>query len=354
MNSQIKLLLSHNDIEQQFLELKIDIYSHSLAQKFFKEFKRIVAQDYFGSSKWTHIQKNYSFLGWPNSNRNLLFLCQEVDRYIKMINTFSINEGWAQYSENYYIDVLFDEINLGGLNEACKVSQEKLNKLHSKFEKMMGQVWARSEFFIDADDDIRFALIQINHLCHEMEAFIRSQNFLSPITQVSFLEPTRIELNTEDDKYFSLTPKFGQVVLHYCQTSKTYWDAFYDNDNFVEEDNINCLKYYSGEFDILWNKTPGLVLCENSFNKWLEHQGINSLEKKNRVGHALIGEVDLSIFGQKKHEEILSILGNYLNICEISILEDNLGSSLEKRIKVPYNWKDSNYMKKQLELFCHE
>lgn len=329
----VVLTLGHGQTTESF-DLPLKIYDHSLAHKFLSELIAVLTSAQSEDKAQTHLQKNYAFLGWPQHFRDLPFLCHEMNHYIEQVNRFSRAEGWAKFNSLYEINCHF----------SAPLRFELLNEVHHHFEKMMGQVWQRSEFFLDADDETRFALIQINHLCHEIEALERGKKQFSPVTQVSFLEPQRHLLSDEDYRFFSLAPQFGQVVLHYCQTSKTPWDAFYDQDTLVNEDNVNTLKYYSAEFDILW---PEQNTDVTSFKEWLKEK---KREDERGLGHALLGEVDFSLLDFSDRATFLQKLSQFLDIKKITVKK----TEFELSTDFSYNPRSPNYMQKQIELFSHE
>ena len=62
-------------------EVKIDIYDSSLGKRFLSALKDNL-------TKKRVLEKNFCFLGWANSKRDLRFLCRELNQNIEQINSF--------------------------------------------------------------------------------------------------------------------------------------------------------------------------------------------------------------------------------------------------------------------------
>ena len=62
----------------------IDVYDTNLGIRFIKALKDNLL-------KKRILEKNFCFLGWADSKRNLNFLCKELNESIAQINSFSFN-----------------------------------------------------------------------------------------------------------------------------------------------------------------------------------------------------------------------------------------------------------------------
>ena len=71
--------------------------------------------------------------------------------------------------------------------------------------------------------------------------------------------------------------EFGDVFLHYAQTGKTPIEAFEDNDDYVFNNNINALRYMSGEFNIWWSNSTEdseITSTKERLRNWLKERDV--------------------------------------------------------------------------------
>jgi len=151
-----------------------------------------------------------------------------------------------------------------------------------------------------------------------------------------------------------LERNFGQLNMHYCQTGKTHWEAFNDNDEEIFPENISGLRFYSAEFDIdlgpFWTDkdldSEWWKEKKSAFRNWLVKNHFDPEDPKLSLGTLKIGQIDLEQFESKNHADIIRKLSAYLNIHKITIIDDD--GILEQ--KFPYSWSDPQYMMKQYRL----
>ena len=108
------------------------------------------------------VEKNYCFMGFPDTARTLEYLCNELNHYIKHINLFNRYKVWESaglkpyiIEEHFTVDTVrfgteypvgWDEENLG-----LSVKHEVMNRLHNHFERLQGTVWNLSDYYKHAD-----------------------------------------------------------------------------------------------------------------------------------------------------------------------------------------------------------
>ena len=153
-----------------------------------------------------------------------------------------------------------------------KLKHEACNKLHKYFEELQGTAWTLSPYYKIADNKTKYAIRQLNNLCHEIEGWeianrkkIVDPEWIRPSQITTFLHAPRYELQTDDFDFFKhnrYDREFGGVYLHWSQIGKTLFEVFRDKDEAVGEGGINHQQYYSGEFDIEWGQT----INENTFD----------------------------------------------------------------------------------------
>jgi len=302
------------------------------------------------------LEKNFCFMGFPKTARTLPYLCDQVNQAIATINAFF---------PDYQIEEYFTPENTVATDYAENgPNHGLLNKLHNHFERLQGTVWNLSDYYKRADYETKYAIRELNTICHEMENLILSQRklvndpyWVRPSQITTFLNTTRYDLIDEHRQGFIINGydrKFGGVYMHWTQIGKTLFEVFRD-ENAPELTDTVCeaiteLQYYSGEFDIEW--ANDVVLGgENSwhneeqerFKRWLKSNGRDPQDSKLSLGYLAIGQVDLQrSFETTEYQKIWDILSNHLDIYSIEI--DGIKNIFD------YCWSDSNYKQMQIDI----
>jgi len=339
----------------------------------------LLAQDWVGALKELlkserPLEKNYCFMGFPETARDLNYLCNELNQHIRRINLFNRKKIWQDAGLRSYIiedyftpDVVrfdsdypigWDDENLG-----LSVKHEAMNRLHNHFERLQGVAWNLSEYYKLADYETKYAIRQLNNICHEIETLILSQRkqavlpeWVRPSQITTFLQAQRYELTYEHRQLFltnGYDREFGRVYMHWTQVGKTLFEVFRDEHAPVLTDTI-CeaiteLKYYSGEFDIEWgnnvtygNGMPWHDQEQDRFQQWLRDNNRDPADVNLSLGYLPIGRVDLiRSFGTDSPIEIRKILGKYLDIYQIEV-NGTCG-------QFNYCWSDDDYQQQQID-----
>jgi hypothetical protein len=248
------------------LSVYIDIWDHSLARKWLQSLDQLLINDY-------HLEKNYCFLGFADSERTPEYLLSQINYSINSINQANIG---------YYIDDHFDMANsvesgplmLG--SNAGRVRQDKFNNLHRYFEDLQGTSSHISNFYHKADPATRWHIRQLNLLCHEFESLMLSvrKRVLAPEWQrpsqlMCWLNAPRFSLGPDDYEMFGVDsinrPLGGVYVGINKAVGKHHWEVFVDearyDPNFVIDDLTTTVlagqTQAAGDFDIEWANNPG-------------------------------------------------------------------------------------------------
>ena len=299
------------------------------------------------------LEKNFCFLGFADSERNLNYLVAELNKSTAKINAFEFKPPYEkippfrgddfQYSSNLPLDTGEVATKEGGL--ARKLKHEACNLLHRYFEDLQGTAWQLSEYYRQANAETKYAIRQLNNLCHEIENWVWADRkkavnpeWIRPSQITTFLNAPRYDLQDEDYELFKhnrYDRELGGVYLHWSQIGKTLYEVWRDEDAPKLTDalcsEINHQKYYSGEFDIEWGRTITEKLYDfkekqiNEYRAWLEENGYDWEDPKLSLGYIKIGQVDLHrSFGKgAKFKEIYETMSNNLNITNIKIVSDN-------------------------------
>ena len=375
MPSKIKVVLRDFRTNQK-IDYDIIPHEHELADKWIVALKGLL-------SNGNILEKNYCWHGWPNSPRTLEYLCDQLNQHIKTINMPDVQQGWIDAGlEPYVIEehftpdaVRFPNVYAPGMTEElyAKGHREELalslalkhgimNKLHNHFEILQGTVEQLSPYYKHASDNAKWAIRQLNNICHELESLCLSQrkyafdrDWIRPSQITTWLGAPRYNLTTTDRELFNVNRfdrTFGGVYMHWCQIGKTLYEVFRDehapNIDKTTCDAITELQYYSGEFDIEWGRSvtresPWHEDEMNKFRAWLCKQGYDLFDNAGlSLGYLPLGQVDLiGSFGTDNFHDILDRMGNYLDIYSIEV--DDVSATYD------YHWSDWDWREKQIK-----
>ena len=357
---------------KETIDVYFDVIQNDFTKKWKSQLKQLLQQDY-------HLEKNYCFLGFADSPRNVDFICKKINESIEQINNFNSTGKWQQqgladytiqdhfdkdkvmYSENLPIGTTDDgeEMTKPGL----RLKHDAMNRLHRYFEDLQGEAWGLSNYYKIADFKTKYAIRQLNDLCHELESFVISYRkskvepeWQRPSQINTWLQAPRTNLEDNDYELF-LQNKFdrecGGVYLHWAQIGKTHIEVFRDEDGKDIDDvvcsSISALKYYTGEFDIEWGKTiteqtyPWFAKEQKAFLEWLERNGFDQQDPKLALGFIKLAQCNLKkSFNTEDPLQIWSILSTYLDVYKIQI--DDVSNTFD------YSWSQSDFEQKQIEI----
>jgi hypothetical protein len=300
------------------------------------------------------IEKNYCWVGWPSTPRSIEYLTRKLREYVNIINNYNQSPE-CKWDEEYHITEYFHPSTV--MTADIDVNHDIFNRLHHHFEVLQGQVWNISPWFVNASNDVRYAIRQLNNLCHEMEILIKQlraqkhyPEVLSPAAIIGFINGPRELLEDDDYDHFTLQRGGGRVYLGYCQVGKIHWEAFIDNDDHVGHDGISGLKYVSGEVtidfgnDSINRKTHQEKI--NEYKTWLTKHNLSIDDKTIGHGWLHVADIDLSRYPGKSLSEVQDILSNFLDIYKISIEENGI---ITHSNIYDYHWNKPDFENNQKE-----
>jgi len=298
------------------------------------------------------LEKNFCFLGFADSKRDLPHLVRELNKSVEQINLFTFEPPYQQIHPFVSDDFQYSSsLPIGkAVNGDEKVTpgkrlkHEACNLLHRYFEELQGTAWDVSLYYKQADYDTKYAIRQLNNICHEIESWVNADRkkafepeWMRPSQITTFLNAPRKELHDEDFDLFKQNRydrELGGVYLHWSQVGKTLYEVFKDEHAPVMTEalcsEINHQKYYSGEFDVEWGQT--ITEKDHYFKKeemddyrsWLNDNGYDWEDPKLSLGYIKIGQVDLQrTFGAgATFEQIYETMSNNLNITSIKTMSN--------------------------------
>jgi hypothetical protein len=303
------------------------------------------------------LEKNYCFLGFPKTARTVEYLCNQLNQSVATINSFF---------NDYQIDDVYTPDNVVTVDYAPNgPNHDVLNKLHNHFENLQGTVWSLSDYYKRADYETKYAIRQLNNICHELETLILSRRkfvtypqWVRPSQITTFINACRYNLKSEHRELFAVNGYdrvLGGVYMHWTQIGKTFFEVFRDEaapdlTNTVC-DAITELKYYSGEFDVEWGndivygntETPWHTQEQDLFRTWLASNGKDHRDPSLSCGYLPIGQVDLQAsFGTLHYNKIWEILSDHLDVYKIEV--DGVCNIFD------YSWADKGYKQMQIDM----
>ena len=361
LQDQIKITLSGT----KELTYTIRLYDHPFVQRWLEEFKGILRNKLI-------LEKNYCFLGFADSQRNLQFLCDELNSVVWQINRFNASNHWQVAGLKPYPierrftpdDFMYDEnLPVGkavdgdeSITPGCRLKHETCNELHRYFEDLQGQAWNLSQYYYIADDATKYSIRQLNNLCHEIEGWVNAYRkskfepeWIRPSQITTFLHAPRKQLQPTDYDLFiknRYDRELGGVYLHWSQVGKTLYEVWRDHDEAVGEGGVNHQQLYSGEFDIEWGQT---VTDDHDFKKketdqfksWLEKNDYDWNDPQLALGYIKLGQVDLvNSFGTDRFTDIYKQMIDCLNIHRIELIgPTNITTEYKYTLSDP-DWKE--------------
>jgi len=345
----IKVVLRNPLDPTDLVDYTIQVQDHELAQDW-----QIALKDLLQSGHL--LEKNFCFMGFPDTARTLDYLCNELNQHVMTINAFFTD---------YRIEESFSPDNVMAFDYADNgINHSVMNVLHNHFEILQGTVWNLSDYYRRANYETKYAIRQLNNICHEMENLVLSRRkaktspfWVRPSQITTFLNAPRLDLKPEHRQGFvtnGYNRVLGGVYMHWTQIGKTLYEVFRDEgapeltDTVCEA--ITELRYYSGEFDVEWGNDvvrngghPWHDAQQQDFEQWLIRNGQDIKDPTLSLGYLPLGQVDLrGSFGTAKSSDIWEILSAHLDIYSIEI--DGVSQ------KFNYCWTDANYKQMQIDM----
>tara|TARA_Y100000114_G_scaffold79860_1_gene73527 strand:+ start:389 stop:1507 length:1119 start_codon:yes stop_codon:yes gene_type:complete len=326
-------------IDYDNIKVTVDIYDTSLG-------KRFIASLIDNLQKKRILEKNFCFLGWADSKRDLNFLCKELNKSIEQINSFQFDPPYSRIEPFVPDDFQFSaslKVGKGPEKETpgLRLKHDACNLLHRYFEELQGTAWEISDYYKQANNETKYAIRQLNNICHEIESWVLSYrksivepDWIRPAQITTFLNAPRYDLHEEDYELFKQNRydrELGGVYLHWSQVGKTLFEVYRDEHAPVMTETmcseINHQKYYSGEFDIEWGdtiteKTHDFKKEEmDGFRQWLKQNNYDWQDPNLSLGYIKIGQVDLATsFQSSTFKSIYEVMKDNLNIKSISVI----------------------------------
>lgn len=348
------------EVELVDMAYTIDVYDTKLGKRWIEALQDNLKQKRV-------LEKNFCFLGFADSKRDLNFLCRELNKNIEQINSFNFEPAYERIDPFVADDFQYSSrLPVGSYKKGLTLKHEACNLLHRYFEDLQGTAWQLSIFYKQADKDTKYAIRQLNNLCHEIESWVEAYRkkafdpeWMRPSQITTFLNAPRYDLHEEDFELFKQNRydrELGGVYLHWSQVGKTLYEVYRDEHapEMTEAlcSAINHQKYYSGEFDVEWGKTinEGTFSWKrdemDKYRAWLKENNYDWEDPKLSLGYIKIGQVDLqkTFDSNTTFEQICETMKNNLNISSIKVV-----SNRTVECDYPYTLDSDDWKQIQME-----
>jgi hypothetical protein len=327
---------------ENYHSIWINVADNSLSRKWLAALNQLLANG-------NHLEKNYCWMGWTGTARNLEYLCVQINRSIKAINSSDLG---------YRVDDWFSPANV--VQSDFDVDHAHMNQLHRYFEDLQGWTGGISKYYNQADGEIRWHIRQLNLLCHEVESLVLSMRkdiqapeWKRPSQLMCWLNAPRYELEESDYELFgieTINRSMGGVYVGVNKAvGKHHWEVFCDEgrDSRISELTTTALRSQTeaaGDFDIEWARDPGAYYWQQKklaeFRQWLVENDFNPEDKALTIGHPQVAQVDLErSFGTQDYQSIWHQLSQHLDVYKIRT------SAAEATYE--YHWSDPDYPEQQ-------
>jgi hypothetical protein len=348
---QIEIDLKNNKTNE-ILTVYIDIFDSSLSRKWLSALNNLLENNY-------HLEKNYCFHGFIESDRNADYIINQINQSI-----IAINQADLGYQINDYFTVA-NTIVPGPISEGSNngdVVHDKLNQLHRYFEDLQGVSGNMSTYYDRANDSTKWHIRQLNLLCHEYESLVLSMRkavhapeWRRPSQLMCWLNAPRFTLDEDDFELFgidSINRSLGGVFAgvnkavgkHHYEVFRDEGEAGHRIDELITT-TLRSQTEAAGDFDIEWANDPGKyhwqIKSLEAFRIWLVDNGFDPDDKTLTIGHPKVGQVDLQrSFGTEEYNIIWAQLGLHLNVYNIR--------TSDRSATYTYDWSDSDYIEQQI------
>lgn len=323
------------------LTLYIDVTDNSLSRKWLSALNHVIRND-------LHVEKNYCWLGWTESERTAEYIIGQINASIVAINAANLG---------YEIDDLFTVEDT--IQDDLDVDHDRMNQLHRYFEDLQGHSGHMSPFWQHADSKTRWHIRQLNLLCHEYESLVLSMRkviqapeWRRPSQLMCWLNAPRFTLDTADYELFgidTLNRQMGGVYVGVNKAvGKAHWEVFNDEGRDLGELTTSALRNQTeaaGDFDIEWARDPGAYEWQikkiAEFREWLVANRFDPDDKSLTIGHPQVAQVNLTkTFGTLDYNQIWQQLAAHLDVYKIR--------TSDAEATYEYRWSDADYAAQQI------
>ena len=356
------------------LKLYFDIRENPLAD----QWREVLVKNFLGEYSVVPdghpIEKSWSHHGWVTAweqtsySRNIPVVVEQLNYVINIINQELVPDGYPLIDMHFSVDLLKSD-----------QYRDAMNEIHHHFELLIGQKWNVSKWFENTSPRGKFAISHLNHCIHELEFNIGiikrpepiypggpcdvhapfyciSYNCRNHLTDEwpkhnQFNELEKNCISYEGHQYFEEEIPWGTIITYYAQTGKTHYDAFRDQDTFIDRDNISGTRYLTGESMIIFNADmpPKKDVIGNEYKElrdayknWLIKNDFDIDDVTQAYGFGNLADIDLDCVMPKygtTPKEVNQTILQYDDIIKLALCDDNYNDVMSRDYSW-YTWQD--------------
>jgi|TARA_Y100000114_G_C11755488_1_gene326619 hypothetical protein len=330
----VRVIISKTDNIKDQMELHIRAHDNVTAHKWYNLLKTNLQNK-------VPIKKHVAMHGWiMDQSRTLRHIINELNTTVEYINNFNFaKHAYVTKQGNIKKDFKIDlDLSMENLLQKEKFNLDIVNQLHDKFVQLEGaktidNLDSVSPYFQIAPPQIRWQISKINNLSHELFHWGMEYNNwhqhkrYNPEIHVHYYKNNdTVYFDDEDNDAFKMGLDFGRVYLGDTTVGKTYWDAFNDDDDHINNNELEPPKNITADFHMWFGITSAveeIKLREVAYWKWLYNRGLRDNPLANiRLGQAEIGHIDFrKTFNNEIPAEVQQIMTGYNNIYAIILDE---------------------------------
>jgi hypothetical protein len=338
------------------MPVHVNVTHGNFSEKWLSALNHLIKNNY-------HLEKNYCFLGFADSDRNGQYILDQVNLSITKINQANIGYTIDDY---FSLENTITNAPVDGRTSGRNLIHDKLNHLHKYFEDLQGSSDNLSEFYVKADAETQWHIRQLNLLCHEFESWalsyrkqIEAPEWQRPSQLMCWLNAPRFNLTSDDYDLFgveTLNRSLGGVYVGVNKgVGKHHWEVFVDEANYNpahRADNLTTSALRpqieaAGDFDIEWGRNPGEFEWQKKhlqdFQCWLVNNGFDPEDKSLTIGHPKVAQINLiKSFGTTDYRAIWRQLNNFQDVYSIK--------TSDASAVYDYRWSDTDFQQRQIDI----
>tara|TARA_Y100000994_G_C15698617_1_gene444234 strand:- start:17 stop:1141 length:1125 start_codon:yes stop_codon:yes gene_type:complete len=284
-----------NSIEP--MELNVSLDDNHAVDIWYQRFKHELETKAF-------LRKEHVFMG--ESTLTTEDMIEKVNNTLDHISKFDfVAEQWTRWPEYVKADQrnVLDQPLKNNPDITERLSMEdfkdgndnkKMNIVHNYFPMLSGPAEKTSAHLYIASPDVQASICRLNLEVHELHTTLQNDeqaDFNMHINVSWQRAPKKLpELPDCFNDLFTKYAKFGDVLLGYPQIGKTHIEAYAEDDEELEDEHVEPIKFLSGDMLIKF-ATDQHESWVKGFDEWLVEQGLDPEDKKGRYGFAKLGRV---------------------------------------------------------------
>jgi hypothetical protein len=253
-------------------------------------------------------KKHACFLGWINNqNRTWTNLCDDINNNLKRLHElFPTKVKRVIVDPNNFDSGFF-------------------NYTHQIFAELLGHHDNVSNEFQNSDVYGRWEIVKLNHLSHELQAYVENKlhsqvDIMRPFLNCYFYKGVTKEISLELNKFFTIGSRWGEIYIGSIDVGKNFFDAFNDNDNDVDDAHLMNLSVGTGEFNMHFSEYIFKPNRMEAFKQWLLEKNVDISNPNLRLGTGKVGIFKHIIgFEDASCNEILDLIAQHDDVYKIRI-----------------------------------